>query len=43
MKKNKGINRLHKEIPTLSRDEIERIENKLIRCYNEENDPRSNM
>lgn len=38
-----GINKLHKEISVLKMDEIERIENKLLKCYNEENDPRSQM
>lgn len=37
----KCINKLHKEIPMLNMDEIKRIENKLLQCYNFENDPRS--
>ena len=37
----KNINKLHKEIPTLSLDEIKRIETKLSQCFNYENDPRS--
>jgi len=37
----KCINKLHKEIPILNLDDIKRIENKLMLCYNFENDPRS--
>lgn len=37
----KCINKLHKEIPMLNIEEIKRIENKLLLCYNIENDPRS--
>jgi cyclin H len=37
----KNINKLHKEIPVLNIEEIKRIDNKLIQCYNIENDPRS--
>jgi hypothetical protein len=31
------------EIPVLKMDEIERIENKLFNCYDEENDPQSQV
>lgn len=37
----KCINKLHKEIPVLNIEEINRIENKLMQCFNHENDPRS--
>lgn len=37
----KCINKQHKEIPVLNIEEIKRIETKLSKCYNYENDPRS--
>jgi cyclin H len=37
----KCINKQHKEIPVLNIEEIKRIEAKLLKCYNYENDPRS--
>lgn len=37
----KNINRLHKDIPALNPDELKRIEHKLSKCCNSENDPRS--
>jgi cyclin H len=37
----KNINRLHKEIPILNQEEIQRISDKLMQCYCIENDPRS--
>ncbi len=41
-KLNTSLNTL-KEILVLNMDEIERIENKLLNCYDEENDPRSQV
>lgn len=37
----KNINKFHKEIPVLNLEEIRRIDAKLLKCYNVENDPRS--